>query len=69
MDRRPVKHALDVLPTLAGTLLGIATHDPTGEEGHVPAPPRLLPSVPLIGVTLMVLGAGELVREPTLIGA
>jgi hypothetical protein len=61
LDRRPLKHALDVLPTPVGTPLGITTHYPTGEEGHVPPPLRLLQewSVQLIGVTLVVLDAGS----------
>lgn len=61
MDRRPLKLVADVLLMLVGTLLGIATNYATGQTGHVPLPLRLLRdwSVPLIGIALVLLVAGQ----------
>ncbi|WP_369387918.1 AAA family ATPase [Streptomyces sp. CG1] len=62
MDRRPIKLVVDVLLMLVGTLLGIATNYATGQSDHVPLALRLLRdwSVPLIGVALVLLVAGQI---------
>ncbi|MGW2642196.1 nSTAND1 domain-containing NTPase [Streptomyces sp. NPDC001348] len=61
MDRRPLKLIVDVSLMLVGTMLGIATNYATGESGHAPLVLRLLRqwSVPLIGVALVLLVAGQ----------
>ncbi|MGV9642905.1 nSTAND1 domain-containing NTPase [Streptomyces sp. NPDC003514] len=52
---------MDVLVMLVGALLGIATNYATGEADHVPWPLRVLRewSVPLVGVALVLLVAGQ----------
>jgi WD40 repeat protein len=62
MDRRPLKLVVDVLLMLVGTLLGVATNYATGQSDHVPPALRLLRewSVPLIGVALVLLVAGQI---------
>ncbi|HEY3478082.1 MAG TPA: ATP-binding protein, partial [Streptomyces sp.] len=62
MDRRPLKLVVDVLLMVIGTLLGMATNYATGRTDHVPLPLRLLRdwSVPLIGVALVLLVAGQI---------
>ncbi|WP_328965574.1 hypothetical protein [Streptomyces virginiae] len=62
MQRRPLALVLDVLLMLVGALLGIATNYATNVEGEVPLPLRLLRqwSIPLVGIGLLALVAGQL---------
>jgi WD40 repeat protein len=60
VDRRPAKLVVDVLIMVVGALLGIATNYATNDT-HVPWPLRVLRewSVPLVGVALVLLVAGQ----------
>ncbi|MGH8885230.1 MAG: hypothetical protein ACRDYX_08680 [Egibacteraceae bacterium] len=61
MSRRPISLVLDALLLLLGTLLGLATNYAASHTGKLPYGLRLLQqwALPLIGVTLLLIFAGQ----------
>jgi AAA ATPase domain len=61
VSRRPIALVLDALLLLLGTLLGLATNYATSQAGELPYGLRLLQqwALPLVGVTLLLILAGQ----------